>query len=54
MTKKDFELIAQVLTEYRPDAPETIDAMAKTFAVLISHRNERFNHDLFISACNGN
>lgn len=54
MTKKDFEVIAGVLCEYRNDAPDTIDAMAETFARLLANRNERFNYSAFIAATKGN
>jgi len=49
MTKKDFQLIADVL---KPHAKShTAQAMALDFAVAFEKVNARFNKKVFLSAC---
>lgn len=53
MSKKDFELIAKVLREYRRDYPNVdyhADALAGRFASALWETNPRFNRDRFIDA----
>lgn len=54
MTRKDFELIANTLCEYRGEfEDELLDAMANTFARKLSNTNPRFNYSAFMAAAKG-
>lgn len=56
MTKKDFELIASVLSSTRPDPAESGDAWyiwsktAKAFAAELAKLNPRFDESRFLRA----
>lgn len=56
MTKKDFELIARVLSATRPDPSESGDAWhawantAKAFAAELAKVNPRFDESRFLRA----
>ena len=51
MTRKDFELIASTLAEYRGAVEDSaLDAMAETFARKLANTNVNFNYARFIAA----
>ena len=54
MTRKDFELIADVLYEHKVKAIFTVDDLAKAFAEKLDATNPRFNEDIFISRATKN
>jgi hypothetical protein len=57
MTKKDYELIAEVLKGLRADfgdSPVALDVVASELASELQHTNERFNRARFLSACGVN
>jgi hypothetical protein len=57
MTRKDFELIADVLRDCREaylDSgadPHSIDTVAECFAIRLPATNPRFNRERFLTAC---
>lgn len=51
MTKKDFELIANILRDNREGAEVTIDTLAEHFACAFTYTNPRFDAERFITAC---
>lgn len=60
MTKKDFEVIAQVLRDSRPEhngsrdafrATEQINVVSIAFADRFAQMNPRFNRAIFLRAC---
>lgn len=55
MTKKDYELIAQVLNTFahveRENVPFMMDDIISSMSVALAKDNERFNKDIFYSAC---
>ena len=54
MTRKDFELIAQTLAEYRGEgADEVLDALIQTFARKLSNTNVQFNYARFVATAKG-
>ena len=54
MTRKDFELIAQTLSEYRGEgADEVLDALTQTFARKLSNTNAQFNYARFVATAKG-
>jgi len=54
MTRKDFELIADVLYEHKVKAIFTVDDLAKAFAEKLDATNPRFNEDIFLSRATKN
>lgn len=54
MTRKDFQLIADVLHDHKVKAIFTIDDLAKAFAEKLATTNPRFNEDIFISRATKN
>lgn len=57
MTKKDYELIAEVLKGLRADfgdSPVALDVVASELASELQHTNERFNRARFLTACGVN
>ena len=54
MTRKDFELIAQTLAEYRGEGADAVlDALTQTFARKLSNTNAQFNYARFVAAAKG-
>lgn len=62
MTQKDYELIAGVLRDTRPDDPQTMyargwracnTALASHFADALQPTNPRFDRERFIAAATG-
>jgi len=59
MTKKDFELIAKAISEFRTpytdiDLTKTVRiALANDFAVVLKKENPRFDEKRFMAACIG-
>ena len=58
MTKKDYELIANVLYHQRPSHSSVIDhdmqrwvIMCNAFATALESTNPRFNRTRFLTAC---
>ena len=53
MTKKDFQLIADVLNASRtgPANRMVVKELAVTFASELAKTNPRFNKELFVKAC---
>lgn len=57
MTKKDFELIARVIANYRNEIPGTArkdnaaSEIAHRFAEELKKTNPRFDVDRFVKAC---
>lgn len=59
MTKKDFELIARVLSEQLAsttadtprDAVTAVECVAYRFARALANENPRFNRGRFLAAC---
>ena len=51
MTKKDFELIAEILADNREGAEPIIDTLAEHFACALTYENPRFDEARFIAAC---
>ena len=55
MTKKDFELVAEILRDYREgDNANLIDSLAEHFATAFTYVNPRFDEGKFIDAIRGN
>jgi hypothetical protein len=51
MSRKDFELIAATIREYRGEVSDTeLDAMAETFARKLANTSATFNYARFIAA----
>ena len=54
MTRKDLNLIAQTLAEYRGEgADEVLDAMIQMFARKLSNTNAQFNYARFVATAKG-
>ena len=54
MTRKDFELIAAILAEYRGgNNAELIDTLSEHLGTAFSCVNPRFDFDKFIAAAKG-
>ena len=54
MTRKDFELIADVLSNYHTGEKaqkDTVEQIALTFAHRLQSTNPRFNIQRFVKAC---
>ena len=54
MTRKDFELIADVLNNYHTGEKaqkDTVEQIALTFAQRLQSTNPRFNVQRFVKAC---
>jgi hypothetical protein len=57
MTRKDFELIADVLRDVRESyadnnvSTQHVDTVAKCFAIRLQGTNPRFDQDRFMRAC---
>lgn len=52
MTKKDYELIAGVIKDFKVDGDESIRYdMAVEFAVVLQEESARFDSHKFIAAC---
>ena len=55
MTRKDFQLIADVLTNFNVDnvanQREVTAMIAESFAAALTKTNPRFNKALFLKAC---
>jgi hypothetical protein len=49
MTKRDFELIAEVISSYPVEVPKRL--MAHKFADKLAATNSRFNRQRFLDAC---
>lgn len=54
MSRKDFELIAAILAEYRSGKnAELIDTLSEHFGTAFTYVNPRFDFDKFIAATKG-
>ena len=53
MTKKHYEAIAQVFTQYMQhnDSRETAEHIAKNMCAYFQADNPKFNRDMFLTAC---
>ena len=51
MTRKDYELIAEVIATSWHGSAELKEALAQRMAEALASTNERFNTDRFIKAC---
>jgi len=53
MTKKDFQLIANVLKAHQDgsDADHVVHGLAMSFAIELAKTNPRFNVQRFVKAC---
>lgn len=55
MTKKDFDLIAEILRDYREgDETHLIDALAEHFATAFTYVNPNFDEGKFLDAVRSN
>tara|TARA_A100001515_G_scaffold126524_1_gene111809 strand:- start:278 stop:445 length:168 start_codon:yes stop_codon:yes gene_type:complete len=54
MTRKDFQLIADVLYDHKVKGIFTINDLAKAFADELDATNPRFNKDIFIERATKN
>jgi ribonuclease HI len=54
MTRKDFELLANVVKAHRLySGNDTVDQLARDMADALKATNTQFNRDKFIRACGG-
>lgn len=56
MTRKDFELIADVMKRTRPASAKEREQWMKTVSAMaysLASTNSRFDHDRFVRACGG-
>ena len=51
MTKKDFQLVANIISTIQPRQLRYI--VAKQFAAKLPSTNKHFDHDRFMLACSG-
>jgi hypothetical protein len=53
MIKKDFELIARVMSQFTGEGKSMVspDLIAGELASALAGTNERFNRELFLTAC---